>query len=336
MKKWKHFDINEYKDLIIKLKTENNYSCVKIKKYLNNIGVTISEQRISLLLKENGFIVGNKLYALTKEQEKEIIELYSFKENGVYALAKRYNVSSTNISKILRKNNITIDSRHSMNARTINEHFFNKIDNQNKAYYLGFIIADGSIVEPKSGNHKSLSIDIHKQDDYLLKKFDKLLGSTGKIHYNSKRPHCFVRYSSTVMWRDLENLGVTPRKTYVAIYPPIEPKYDRHCIRGIFDGDGTVFIRKDETKKHNIRLEFGFAGTYDVLKSIKDTLIRDIGINDNKIIQRKSICQLSFSKLEDIINFYNYIYRDAETFLTRKKEVFEKFLKLYADTEIIN
>lgn len=45
----------------------------------------------------------------------------------------------------------------------INENYFEKIDSENKAYWIGFISADGNVYKNK------LSIELNNKDDELLK-----------------------------------------------------------------------------------------------------------------------------------------------------------------------
>ncbi len=132
--------------------------------------------------------------------------------------------------------------------------------------------------------------------------------------------------------------GIVQNKTAKEFLPLsiIDENLVNHLIRGFFDGDGTVFIRTDNSKLYNQRLEFGFCGNAFILQQIKDILMNKLNISDNKIVTRKerNICQLMFSKYDDILNFYHYIYDNASFYLQRKKEKFNTFINLYDNTEV--
>lgn len=325
----------DYKNEIIDM-YENGLSCVKIRKYFKNKELQISEQSISSFLKENGYKTGNSKFKFSDEEEKDIIEMY---KNGLTLkeICDKYGrICNKPISKILKNNGVIISmrTRNTSRAARINEDYFDLIDTQEKAYFLGFIMADGCLLKVKTSYY--LVVDVKVDDKYILEKFsEEINGNSGFL--NKKRNHYRISYGSKKLGLSLIKNGVIPRKTGLEVLPKTVPNnLIRHFIRGYFDGDGTVFIRKDNSKKHNIRLEFGFSGNYNLLSSIKTNLINNISINNNKIVKRKNtnLSQLMFSKLNDIENFYNYIYKDSKIHLERKKEKFELFLKLYGNTEV--
>jgi intein-encoded DNA endonuclease-like protein len=100
--------------------------------------------------------------------------------------------------------------------------------------------------------------------------------------------------------------------------PNISPHLIKHFIRGYFDGDGTVYLNNKSGK-----LRFGFYGTYKLLEDIKLYLNKELGLSNNKLYEKVGCWLLSYSKKEDINKFYDYIYSDADLFLTRKKMKFE-------------
>ena len=50
----------------------------------------------------------------------------------------------------------------------LNHSYFDVIDTEYKAYILGFIFADGCIVDNFNGRQKSLRIEIIETDGYIL------------------------------------------------------------------------------------------------------------------------------------------------------------------------
>ena len=86
--------------------------------------------------------VGNSGTRLTKEQEEEIKNKY-LNSTPLITLQKEYNISYDRIKNIL-KDCETISSSKRMNPNLI-ENYFETIDSDEKAYWLGWIISDGAI-----------------------------------------------------------------------------------------------------------------------------------------------------------------------------------------------
>lgn len=72
--------------------------------------------------------------------------------------------------------------------------YFETIDSEDKAYFLGFIVADGSINTNKYRN--ALIINIHKKDVDILNKFKELIKFEGELHFTNTRPSCQITLTS--------------------------------------------------------------------------------------------------------------------------------------------
>lgn len=324
--------LKKYENKILELYESGYNSAYKIKDYFKEHDILISHKRICKTLKDNNIITGNNSFAFSSDDEEKILKLY---EEGkkIKEIASIFGLKNYQpISKVLKRKNIKIDKRRSSRVKNINENYFDNIDTEFKAYILGFLIADGCVLDSTN----TLSFQLKSDDSYILELFDSEIGGTGVCNF-MKRGHSFVTYGSKKLCNSLSKYGVVPRKTGIEYIPKneIEQKFIRHLIRGFFDGDGTVFLRTDKSKKFNTRLEFGFSGNNQILNQVKDILINDIHISDNKIIPRKGVCQLNFSKFNDIVNFYHYIYDDSTICLRRKRDKFENFINLYDSAEVI-
>lgn len=150
---------------------------------------------------------------------------------------------------------IPIQKRHKY---FVNDHFWDVIDTEEKAYLLGYFIADGCLcLENKK--HKGV-IDSHSKrlgfcvsiDDYeVVELIQKCIVPSKTIeHTNSqsgvkyyRKPQLRIRWISNYMFDKLVSYGIKPRKTYDNKFKlpegliPVELM--RHFIRGYFDGDGT-------------------------------------------------------------------------------------------------
>lgn len=119
----------------------------------------------------------------------------------------------------------------------IDHHFFDVIDTEEKAYWLGFITADGCV----SRGHY-LTINLAVADTGHLEKLGAALSSDYPIRPSgSGKPSAgIVRWyaSSVQLVQALGALGITPRKSATAA--PWDGPADlmAHYWRGMVDGDG--------------------------------------------------------------------------------------------------
>lgn len=216
----------------------------------------------------------------------------------------------------------------------IKHDYFNVIDTEEKAYFIGLLLADGSVRHNKEkGESYSLRLELKVEDKYIIERLTRALGSdnpvkeckTNKRRGEFKMKHnAYNAFNSKQLFDDLGEYEIVPNKSLtLKNLPNIDRKLMRHFIRGFFDGDGTVYI----TKKNN-KLHFGFYGTYVFIGKLKKYLEKELNLPNNKIIKQKNanVSFVTYSKQTDVANFYKYIYKDATIYLTRKKEVFEKIL----------
>lgn len=282
---------------------------------------------VGRILRKHGLKArGNKVY-VPKEYIQEMVEKYN---NGATTieLAKEYKIGDRTVATILRKEGVKI-RRAVRRTKLKNHNYFSVIDTPEKAYFLGFMLTDGSIIEDKRGNRApSVSIMLKAEDAYILEELDKQLGSDGSSVKISNRNEAYLRYGSQELAEGLAQYGVVPNKTFTTELPRLPDELMPHLIRGIFDGDGTVHFRKYKSGKGiKRRLCFGFYGTYRLCEQILEYLHEKIGLPINKITDKGTVSFVVFQRVQDIINFYHYIYDNATVYLVRKKEKFEEFLQ---------
>ena len=105
---------------------KNGLSCVQIGKQYNVTGNTISS-----LLKRNGINVINRQNSISFSKE-DVIKDYCDLGLSISQIAKNRNSSNVLISKLLKSANIEVINTH--NLPKFNEHIFDSIDTEEKAY----------------------------------------------------------------------------------------------------------------------------------------------------------------------------------------------------------
>lgn len=266
-----------------------------------------------------------KLTKLDPAVVNEICERYVSGET-TRELGQCYLMTDNSIAKILRQNNIEI-RKAAIRSPIKNHNYFHEIDTKEKAYFLGWMITDGSVVVSHNELHPQpvISLCMIEQDKYILERFlTELDGDISKIgihHKERKNPLAYYRFSSYEMAEDLSKYGVVPNKSWITYLPMIREDLMPHLIRGIFDGDGTITIGKQ-----NGLGRFAFYGSEEICLNIRDYLNKTLGFGLHKV--SKSTCyHVWYSSMNDNIRFFDYIYNDSEGLRLERK--YMKFLQDY-------
>lgn len=228
-----------------------------------------------------------------------------------------------------------------MSKYNYNKDYFSIIDTEEKAYWLGFLYADGCITRfYRNEKLRSMSLELClcKKDKEHLNKFLTCLDSNVPIKeriskINGKQYKSYrVVINCTKLCYDLINLGCTPQKTYTIKFPTydiVPKKYIRDFLRGFFDGDGCICITEINNKPHIVT---NFSGMSDMLKSISDFLISEKILrvvpkihNDER---REKTYNMYFYGSDSNKEFLDYIYKDSIIYLDRK---YNAYISFYAD-----
>lgn len=126
------------------------------------------------------------------------------------------------------------------------------------------------------------------------------------------------------MAEDLAKYGVVPRKSYNTYLPKIPNEYMFHLIRGIFDGDGSILAKPNPNNDgHNRFLHsISFCGTHELMQNISDYIFEYLDLQQKPTVYDYKDRQLSELKIQnknDIYLFGEYMYKNANIFLLRKK-----------------
>ncbi len=129
---------------------------------------------------------------------------------------------------------------------------------------------------------------------------------------------------------DLIKNGCIPRKSLILEWPTenqVPENLISHFVRGFFDGDGSISYQITGRHK-NPQFVVLFCGTKHFCDNLNQLLQKKLNFLNRKLYKHKKMFQLSFNGNEQIKNFYNYLYKDAELFLKRKKEKMAQVFKI--------
>lgn len=268
--------------------------------------------------------IGYKNEPLLNEDDIEYIinNYYNFSASQ---LSKKFNCSGSRISQIWMNNGLV----GKINRTYYSDFsYFEKIDTFDKAYFLGFIAADGCVFDRRNDTQqKLLSLTLHRKDKHILKLFLKYIKSNNKIS-DSERTSS-IQIASDKLCSDLKKYNVVHDKTWTYYPKNIPSKMMSHFLRGYFDGDGSISSTKMQYKKPS---------TYNVsIVGNKQTMVffnkilneADI---ESKLIQDRrkyngEFYSLYFNNIKQKYKFLKYIYKDCgNCYLQRKKSVADKFI----------
>lgn len=262
---------------------------------------------------------------LTKIQVNEIISDYL---NGfsITEISKKFNVSSPSICWHLDKfPNIERNTHLVLNKKyKLDDFFFKEIDSERKAYWLGFLYADGY-------NHTKkhvVKISLQERDGYILEELRKDLKYNKNLSFYKKKTQNSQNQIALVITDKrtslfLEKLGMVQNKSHILKFPKfLEEELIIHFIRGVFDGDGFISDFKKEVR--NDSCVFSITGAYDICYNIGEYFKRTIGTSYSVKPSRNSFALYIGGRLQ-IAKIHKYLYLNSTIFLKRKKERFEKW-----------
>lgn len=153
---------------------------------------------------------------ISNELKQEIINFYLSRPMSQKELSDKFNLSLPTIGKILK------DTPKYSKARVFNpdlvEDYFQTIDSEEKAYFLGLIISDGNVFIGDDGRQASISITLDLNDEYILNAFKNAV-KTNTIIGKDGRGCGTIAVRSNIMANDLKKYGVVPRKSFITYLP---------------------------------------------------------------------------------------------------------------------
>ena len=263
---------------------------------------------------------------LTEEIKKKVIDIYRDKPISLTELSKKVNVSIPKIIEILNNANIPRYTRSRIYSPDLKEDFFESIDTEDKAYFLGLILADGCIYK-SSTKENLVTLTLQESDKYILDYFIKVLNSN-KIATSDKRGAYSIQIFSNKMVSDLEKYGLTERKSLHTIFPKmLNPNIYNHFIRGIFDGDGSYSFYTRKNRNVHVKAIRLCQGNKEFLEDILNYLHSTLGIKTlNLYKEKENLWSFAYRDNDSMLKLGTYLYDNANIYIKRKHLT---WLKIY-------
>jgi len=282
--------------------------------------------------------------------KKEICELY-LSNLSLYELVEKYKINRSVIKRILLENNIKLRSKTS--KYTFNENYFDIIDNQDKAYWLGFIWCDGYLNKrnrTENNTEYSLKLGLSEKDVGHLKLFQRYIDSNHEIKYydiNSKSFNTNYKESRLLITNKhfCKNLydmyGLIPHRFDISkLINNIPKELYRDFIRGVFDAEGSITYKTIDFRTSTCEeFSIGISTYEELLKFINKILIEE-GLTKTiyKLAQRHegrdAYCrQLRITGNHIVLNILNWLYKDNEELSLERR--YEKYKHIVNYNKIV-
>lgn len=269
---------------------------------------------------------------LTTDKEWELCNRYAAGEPAKL-LAPEYGVSVSLVSRILRRQRFQPRNMSEIHRRfECNHGFFDRIDTEEKAYWMGFISADGAIIHFQRKANPQIAVSVALSDAEHLYRLQQSLGSNHPVHTydytesqgkGKNKPFAKLVITSEHLAMGLARHGIVPAKTHLIEWPTLPPDLLAHFTRGYMDGDGGFYIVSPYGKTKSLQLTFRVTSNIVFLKGCQSFLMQACGLKQTKISLYKNsegIGTLVYNGRQQASRIFHLLYDDAMLFLPRKRD----------------
>lgn len=275
-----------------------------------------------------------KHFEYSLEEKQEIAKFYEA-GNSLLETGKQFGISGCQTKRLIKE---LVTIKPARRYVTLNHDFFETIDTEEKAYWLGFLTADGFLLTNKKVINYKICLKLQECDVEHIKLFLKTIGSDKTPYFTStkdKRTNkTYTNYATSVssekMYKDLNNKGIYERKTWNCS-PYIMENIDlqKHYWRGFIDGDGCLAIRShinEKTKITSFSYRLSVVGTEQMCTGFK--LFCDLFCPLTRNIYKEKDYYRFHLSGKVAIDMMNILYKDSTVYLDRKYKTYLNILSL--------
>lgn len=237
-------------------------------------------------------------------------------------IAEQLDISVDTVYRSLKAQHCSRRDPSAAHCRSgIDHNYFDVIDTQQKAYILGFVMADGYNSLPKN----TIRIGLSPKDRSVLEFIKSELKTSSDIRTytrKDKKRYSYLCLYSKHISEQMESLGVVRNKTHTLQFPNYisEPLLASFML-GYFDGDGCFSGQI-----------FSITGNRNFLDKYQTHLMKMAALkHKTKMFVRHpdtpNICQMCYSGAKQVSRIFAFLYNTAPFYLTRKYEKIHIYLQ---------
>ena len=223
---------------------------------------------------------------------------------------------------------------------TINDSYFDQIDTEDKAYFLGLLYADGCNYE-----NGTIKIDLVEEDAYILEKMCEYMKCNRPLsHYKAEtkiidgksydcQPSCRFLIKCNHISKTLNDYGVIPHKSEKGLYIKdgiIPDELFHHWVRGLIDGDGGISYWTDNIETKHKKFQIHFCSTTDIVMNLasffRDKFACKPTIDTRYPDRDNNNLQFSICGNQVVRRILDWLYKDATIYLKRKYKKYQELI----------
>ncbi len=263
------------------------------------------------------------------EQEEIVRDLYVNQGLSTAQVGERMGTDQSVAFSTLKRLGVKMRPTGGVRQYRLDESYFDQIDTEQKAYFLGLLYADGSMchMHEKDFTRWTTTLSLHEEDGYMVEALrDAVHPERDRPVYQTRNQVRLIINSQRIL-EALGRLGCVERKSFILQFPTSEQVPNhllRHFIRGYFDGDGCITWNH---KVNHIQASFGLVGSQPFCEGVAEKLSPLVGPIQTHICKHSpNIYYATAGKQSTLRSIYHYLYDEATIFLRRKREKYDRLM----------
>jgi DNA-binding XRE family transcriptional regulator len=254
-----------------------------------------------------------------EEQEMAICHRYL---SGLSSekVGREYGCAATTVQSIVKRYGFELRSVGRYREHACDDAYFDETDAEDKAYWLGFFAADGTVV----GNVARVKLAARDRDHlFRLKEALRCTNPVSDTVTDGFR-QSYLTVTSRRLVQGLAANGVVPRKGDILEWPShLNPPLLRHYLRGYVDGDGGFYAhRYGNRPKSGTAFIFSFVSSRAFCEGARRYLAAAADVHRSRMtsIGSGKVFTLRYAGQPQVYRIYHLLYDEATVYLPRKRE----------------
>lgn len=275
----------------------------------------------------------------TAGQKKQAVDMYAAGAT-VLEVATKFGVTFSTMRECLVKWGYAGRRTGPRRRLSLTENYFENIDQPDKAYWLGFLYADGSLQATKNNmdNPTGVRLALMADDAPHIQKWLNAVDSSTRVTYSIQESgfkpgsrYAYAVVSCARMCDDLTAKGVVLRKTHNPVDPlPHVPEYlQHHFMRGFYDGDGWMSHGRYGASQEYSAV-FGLCVPSPLISQFSDWFVQRYQISHPSVVSGLSpdvIVTIRWCGGQIVEHILNHLY-EGSTPDTRLDRKYDNYLRL--------